>query len=268
MVNNRPSEIPKIIDYDDYRSFLKDKFEYFKRISKNISYRYLAAKVGTTDNYFKYVLDRQKNIGINRVTRTAKVFQLNQLETQYLLFCAIKAGTRDTPVLAILNNILTSLKKNIEIQQLRTHIKLVSSEPYEDNHWLRIAIKKISSFANYKNSAAWVHSQLHDSDIYTEKDIQNNMKTEIRSSPSKDELMPNLIENFYTDLLKYTPYSHDVNLMTFKSSDIDKIHQAHKDYMDKVLAIEAASESPNMLVAVYGAFINMTNNTNTSTDKL
>jgi len=77
-------ERPLVYDYLDYRSFLRDLFEFKKKQNKYFSYRNFSRKAGfASPNFLKLVIEGQRNLTNTSIVKIAKGFELKKQETEF-----------------------------------------------------------------------------------------------------------------------------------------------------------------------------------------
>lgn len=73
-----------VFNYIDYRHFLKDFYDYSKKINKKFSYRYFALKAGFSSSGFLHlVIDGKRNLSRKYIPRFAKAIGFNREERIY-----------------------------------------------------------------------------------------------------------------------------------------------------------------------------------------
>jgi uncharacterized protein (TIGR02147 family) len=69
---------PDIFDYEDYRLFLKDFYDYSKKTNKNFSHRYFALKAGYSSSGFLHlIIEGKRNLSRKSVPKFARAIELN-----------------------------------------------------------------------------------------------------------------------------------------------------------------------------------------------
>ncbi len=75
---------PIIFKYLNYRSFLKDMFEFRKKMHDYFSYRYFSSKSGfASPNFLKLVTSGKRNLTNNSIPKIAKGFELKKKEREF-----------------------------------------------------------------------------------------------------------------------------------------------------------------------------------------
>jgi uncharacterized protein (TIGR02147 family) len=86
MANLEPGDLPDLLGYLDYRTYLKDWYEARKRREKGFSYRVLAREVGYRSHaFFSLVLQRRSNISMEVAMGFADCIGLKGREREYFL---------------------------------------------------------------------------------------------------------------------------------------------------------------------------------------
>jgi uncharacterized protein (TIGR02147 family) len=82
MINsNNP---PSAFDYQNYREFLKDFFEFQKNRNHNFSHRYLAKKAGfASSSFFSHIVSGKRNLSIESVQKLAQALEIKNKEAEY-----------------------------------------------------------------------------------------------------------------------------------------------------------------------------------------
>lgn len=75
--------MPQIFDYLDYRTFLRDTYEYAKKEKPFFSYRYISGRVGINPGYIVKVLQGKVHLGAKNIPAFADLFGLQGKEREY-----------------------------------------------------------------------------------------------------------------------------------------------------------------------------------------
>ncbi len=77
-------EQPNIYDYDDYRIFLADMYNYMKSTKQCFSYRFFAKKAGfSSPNFLKLAIQNKRNLTHVSIPKIAKGFNLRGAERKF-----------------------------------------------------------------------------------------------------------------------------------------------------------------------------------------
>ena len=90
---------PNVYQYDDFKAFLRDVFEFKKAGNPDYSYRKFARAAGIANpGYLLDVIIGKRSLSRNQAIKMAPVFDLNETETEFFLlltqFCQSKKDLR------------------------------------------------------------------------------------------------------------------------------------------------------------------------------
>jgi uncharacterized protein (TIGR02147 family) len=107
-----------IIEYIDYRLFLKDYYLYQKQRFKYFSYRFFAKKAGIkSPTFYKEVTDGRKNFSRNMIERCCKAIDFNPKEAAYfkslVLFNQAKTATEKQEHYIVLRSMENSISEQV-----------------------------------------------------------------------------------------------------------------------------------------------------------
>ena len=88
--------LKSIFEYDNYRTYLKDVYEFHKKSNKKYSYRYFARMAGfQSSNFMMLVIDGKRNLALPSIEMFAKALKLNKEDADYFrnLVLFNQAGT-------------------------------------------------------------------------------------------------------------------------------------------------------------------------------
>lgn len=149
-------ERPVVFDYLDYRTFLKDMFEFKKTMHKFFSYRFFAREAGfASPNFLKLVTDGQRNMTNESVAKIARGFGLKKQESEYFEY------------LVFMNQAKTNDVRN------HYYRKMLSVKGYINNHrldkasyeyfskWYYPAIREIITFDGRRSTPEQIADRLN-----------------------------------------------------------------------------------------------------------
>lgn len=116
-----------IFEYLDYRDFLQQRYQAFKRKSPAFSYRYIAGKVGMDAGSLNGVLKGKRKLDPALAAKVAHVFGLNVYEKEYfealVLYCQAKNHAERTILLEKLLKLRGIQVKKLEGRQFEFYRK-------------------------------------------------------------------------------------------------------------------------------------------------
>lgn len=75
---------PVVFEYLEYRSLLKDLYEYHRSLKPFFSYRYMGQKVGfRSAGFFTNIIKGRRNISVETAYKFAQLFKFTKRETEY-----------------------------------------------------------------------------------------------------------------------------------------------------------------------------------------
>lgn len=137
-----------IIDYDDYRGFLKQRFQELKRKNKKFSYQFCGNRLRTSKNYIKLILDGKRHTSLEKITAISKLFQLDNFESQYLLILFLRAVVSDPALADHFEAVLGGMRRRKRIGALdHRESAAVSEEIYANwEKWLVHSMVRLKDF--------------------------------------------------------------------------------------------------------------------------
>lgn len=84
MDSKNTARLPEILEYEDFRSFLKDWYKARKRQNTKVSFRYLSLRSGLkSTNYWKLIMEGKRNLSLPMIARFAQTLQLDSVRSHY-----------------------------------------------------------------------------------------------------------------------------------------------------------------------------------------
>jgi len=141
---------PDIHTYADYRQYLKDWWNWKKRVSRTASFRSLAMKAGTAPSLFKDILEGRRRMTPDSVVRYAPAMSLTQSEASYLALM-VRFG-----------NARTVQEKNDAFQEMakirrKLFLKFLPPDQYALwTSWLHATLREMVGLENFQEDPAWI----------------------------------------------------------------------------------------------------------------
>jgi len=137
-----------LLEYQDYRLYLADYYEYAKAKYPHFSYRYFSLKVGVKSPVFlKLVIDGKRNLSLNTIQGISEAIGHTQKEAKYfkhlVLFDQAKTTDEKQEHYLLLSEIVGSIKEKtldyVHFEFLNTWYHPVIRELLTLNQWENIA---------------------------------------------------------------------------------------------------------------------------------
>ncbi|MDD4976917.1 MAG: TIGR02147 family protein [Bacteriovorax sp.] len=154
------SERPIIIEFSDYRDFLKKVFEWEKYKRPGFSYEYCARKLETSKSYLKQVFDKRIHVDLNRIPQIAKLFNISDFEHQYLIVMLLENQVKVQELKKHFKQVLTRLKMNDEIQDLKKYRDQIQQEGVQLPDWLALTIGALTEFPDFSSDPKWISEKI------------------------------------------------------------------------------------------------------------
>lgn len=89
---------PSCSDFEDYRDFLKFRFETMKSKNKNLSSQSFGMKFKASRSYLSNVLSKAKHVSLDRLPSISIYLKLSRLESEYVLYQFLKSQAEDPKI--------------------------------------------------------------------------------------------------------------------------------------------------------------------------
>lgn len=152
----RPSQRPKVIDYHDYRAFLKDWFAYLESGPEGFSLRQLARAAGVGVSLLSMCLNGKRGLSAAVFAKLRAHLGLGERDLQYLdlLREMAEAPTQEDRVRVMAHLQKRQEYKNRHPQEFETFHYLSA--------WYFVAIREMAALPDFKPEAQWVQSRLRE----------------------------------------------------------------------------------------------------------
>ena len=144
-----------IYEYDNYRSFLKDRYQFAKAQNPKYSFRFLTRQAGlSSSSFLKHVMDGKRNLSPESIEKIAQALKLTREETTYFR-----------------KLVMANQSKTIEEKQ-RYAKEILRSKMYRQTHplkeseylyfskWYFVAIRELLTLAGAKGDPQWISERV------------------------------------------------------------------------------------------------------------
>lgn len=157
MSDSSPEKI-NIFEYDDYRRYLRDLYQFLKSTKPNFSYRFFSRMAGfTSPNFLQLIIENKRNLSGESVDKFAKALKLAREETKFFR------------TLVALNQAQTGEERVFHAEQLlrlRPYRKvnpLKEAQHYYYSHWYLVPIRELVGLEGFREDPQWISRQLEPS---------------------------------------------------------------------------------------------------------
>lgn len=143
-----------LYEYDDYREFLRDHYQAKKAKTKSYSFRFFAKKAELkSPNYYKLIMDGERNLTHRNVRKFAKGLSLGERET--LFFENLVFFTQATEA-----DEKTFFKQNLDLARSQDDRVLLTRDQHQIfSSWFPLAIKELILTQAFKATPKWIASK-------------------------------------------------------------------------------------------------------------
>jgi uncharacterized protein (TIGR02147 family) len=105
---------PQLVHYDNYRGYLKDWYQHFKRLNAKVSFRFLSQRTGLkSPNYWKLIMEGERKLSNEMIPRFARTLKLEELESHYFHHLVLMNQAENIQERALHAQHLADLKKRL-----------------------------------------------------------------------------------------------------------------------------------------------------------
>jgi len=83
-METKDSGAPRLVQYDNYRGYLRDWYQHSKSLNSKVSFRFLSQRTGLkSPNYWKLIMEGDRKLSNEMIPRFARTLKLEDLESHY-----------------------------------------------------------------------------------------------------------------------------------------------------------------------------------------
>jgi uncharacterized protein (TIGR02147 family) len=146
---------PSVFDYLDYRAYLRGYYEAHKRTRAGFSFRTFSKRAGLrSPNFFKLVMDGDRNLGAETVPKFADALGLGGAEREFF-----------TDLVAF-DQAADSAEKNRAFERLAASRRFRTARRIDGmlltylSHWYHPAIRELAASERFRDDPKWIAKQL------------------------------------------------------------------------------------------------------------
>jgi uncharacterized protein (TIGR02147 family) len=140
-----------IFEYGDYRTYLREYYEEKKGQSKSYSFRFFAKRAGlNSPNYYKLVMDGERNLTHRNVRKFAKGLNLGERETLFFENLVFYTQAKDPEEKAFFQG-------NLDLARSQDDRVLLTRDQHQVlANWYPLAIKELVLLGGFKLQPKWI----------------------------------------------------------------------------------------------------------------
>jgi uncharacterized protein (TIGR02147 family) len=144
-----------IFEYDNYRTYLRDLYEFYKQAKPQFSYRYFSQKAGfRSPNFLQLVIEGKRNLSPESIEKFTSALKLAKKEAEFFR------------ILVHLNQARTIGEKKIYAEQLMKSRSFRRIHPLRRDQyryyadWYNVAIRELATLPGFSEDPAWIAKRL------------------------------------------------------------------------------------------------------------
>jgi uncharacterized protein (TIGR02147 family) len=259
--------LKSVFEYDNYRTFLKDYYEWSKKRNRKFSFRYFAQKAGfSSHNTLRFVIDGQRNLSNESIEKVTRALKLGKAETQFFTH------------LVQFNQAQTIDEREIYGKELLRSRQYQKTHPLSElqykyfSKWYFIVVREMVGLREFKEDPEWIAKHIQPQITSSEarealsvlqrlKLIDRDQKGRLTQTES-DLITPDLIASsakaqIHFELLRKAAESikqvpsdrREIMAITFPTSDetLKKIKQIVWKFRSDLLEVAAEYPTQNSI---------------------
>lgn len=275
---------PVIYEFTDYRLFLAKMFDFRKSHNPHFSYQRVADKLGTSRAYFKNIIDGRRHITLDKITVLAEIFELVDLETDFLLILLLLATVQDERLKDRFRVILGSLDgqrylpATISMSLHDQRGNLITTE------WLAGVIQEMAKAPEFKLDSKWIQERLIDKQSVTIEEIETTIQSLLKQKLIRKvgdrfevgtEIHQHINPHSAEDAMKmykaaasktfqvldhaaeYRPIRFFVGSLGFSESQVGKLNEAFARYHETVVGLSNQSAQVDQVMYFSNCFFRL-----------
>lgn len=197
-------ETKTILDFSDYRNYLKYRFLEMKKKKTGVSLEFMARRIGVTRSFVNLVLNGKRHIGLDMIFRFASFFSFSLFEFQYFFFAAISSTVKDKEGKVYIETVLGSFKAISNRNKNNVAITSKTFALLDENRvifhdWVLNAIICMSSIRGFKYEPKWLHKMLGGNAVLDISTVQAALVNLKSMSAGQELSIPYSKKNIYID---------------------------------------------------------------------
>ncbi len=258
---------PSIFEYDDYRVFLGDLYEYYKGTTNYFSYRYFSRRAGfASPNFLKLVIEGKRNISDESIERFSEALKLEKLESEFfknlVQFCQSKNATEKT----------LNAKRILKSRTFKKIHPIRQTEMKYYARWYYIPLRELVATKDFQEDSGWISEQFDHAVSPSEveqalrdlisigfifRDKEGLLKQTYKNVRPGDSVVSTLISQYHKDMISKAKDSiDDIHHMDREISGtciscsretVEKIKTLMKEFRNEILSITDDSKDATVV---------------------
>lgn len=274
----RPAVAVSVFDYDDYRIYLRDKFEALKKANKRFSHRYFARLAGlSTSNFASLVMNGKRNLSQESIARFADALGLDRIEREYFAQLVLMNQSKSLPEKNRHFSKIARLQKRHNIEMLQAwQLDLYAQ-------WYYPIVLQVIELCGFRPEPTWIAKKISPSikpeevsealrvlaDLkLIEGDKQKGLRVKQENVSTGNEVRNLFVRNFHASMLDFAKRAmdevprelRDVSSLTLtvNKEQVANVKAMIADFRKKLLAACTAQSDADTVYQLNMQFFPMT----------
>lgn len=146
-----------LFEYQDYRAYLRDFYQFQKQRSSAYSYRAFAQRAKlASPNYLKLVIDGARRVTEKNLPQFLRGLKLNSFEAEYFRHLVLFQESQDSETQALSAREMTRLRTRSH----RVAHELDRSRHDYFKHWHHVAVREMVMLDDFRDDPEWIARRL------------------------------------------------------------------------------------------------------------
>jgi uncharacterized protein (TIGR02147 family) len=215
------SNKPNIFEYDDFKIYLKDIYNYLKKTEKKFSYRSFAKKAGlSSHSFYEKVIEGRSKMSADSIAKFSKGLDHSSAEHE---FFGILVNFNQAESLDSKKRYLTMMQNN---KRYRT-IRELEVDQYEYfSKWYYPAVRELVLHSGFKEDPEWIAKTLMPK--ITEKEAEGALallfSLKLIQRGENNKIIP------HKGILASAKQVHSTSILNFHQNMLDRASKAVEDF--------------------------------------
>ena len=258
---------PNIYEYDNYRKWLKDLYEFYKSTTSYFSYRYFAKRAGfTSPNYLKLVIEGDRNLSFESVKKFEFALKLTQNESKYFRSLV---GFNQAKKFSEKSKHAQSLLRSRSLQKVHP-LKAARYRYYA--HWYSIAIRELIGTSTFVEDPISISKKFRFTVTPDEvsraiddllklnlifRDDQGNLQQTHKSVATDSEVSSSLITKYHHDMIRRASNSIELiprhereisaTCISISPKNVELVKRMVRDFRRQLLALSMEDDQAELV---------------------
>lgn len=260
---------PRLYDYVDYRTYLRDYYQWNKSTNPAFSLRYFASRAGMRSyNYLKFVIDGKRRLTPTFTGQFARALKLEERERTYFEKLVAFTDAEAPAQKEALFREMASLRAPATIQE-----NLEAKELFET--WEHLPLLELSETRGFSEDPVWIARRLGVTPLRAQRSLEFLIQTKLltrrggrlrkshRLNSTKDDVSRDAVKTFHSKNLQLAamkvfeqaPEEREYGSITFALSDTKfrALKAKLRDFRNEVARfLDEPDEEPAVAVYHFG----------------